>query len=221
MSAGSSSRCRSPRASPLPTWRAPSIPIKDIDGIHPYNAGLLAQGLDGHRPSCAEAAIEILVRSGYVLAGRHAVIIGRSNVVGKPAELLLLRQDATVTVCHRQTRDLPAEVLRGDVVVVAAGSVGLVTGSMVRPGALVVDCGINVREGSIVGDVDRASVEPVAGALTPVPGGVGPVTNAVLMRHLAAAIAADQRPRPRRSGRLIEVAPVRCPGGWPDTAPRR
>jgi methylenetetrahydrofolate dehydrogenase (NADP+) / methenyltetrahydrofolate cyclohydrolase len=163
-------------------------PMKDIDGIHPYNAGLLAQGLEGHRPSCAEAAIEILVRSGYVLAGRHAVVIGRSNVVGKPAELLLLRQDATVTVCHRQTRDLPAEVLRGDVVVVAAGSAGLVTGSMVRPGALVVDCGINVREGSIVGDVDRASVEPVAGALTPVPGGVGPVTNAVLMRHLAAAI---------------------------------
>ncbi len=164
-------------------------PAKDIDGIHPYNAGLLSQGLDGHRPSCAEAAVEILLRSGYDLRGQHAVVIGRSNVVGKPAELLLLRQDATVTVCHRQTRDLAAQVARADIVVVAAGSVGLVTGSMLRPGALVVDCGINVVDGAIVGDVDRPSVARVAGALTPVPGGVGPVTNAVLLRHLVAAIA--------------------------------
>ena len=138
-------------------------PLKDIDGIHPFNAGLLAQGLDGHRPSCAEAAVEILVASGIEIAGRHAVVIGRSNVVGKPAELLLLRHDATVTVCHRKTRDLAAEVSRADIVVVAAGSVGLVTGRMLRPGAVVVDCGINVVDGGIVGDVDRASVDPVAG----------------------------------------------------------
>ncbi len=165
-------------------------PVKDIDGIHPYNAGLLAQGLDGHRPSCAEAAVEILLRSGYDLAGRHAVVIGRSNVVGKPAELLLLRHDATVTVCHRQTRDLAAEVARADILVVAAGSPGLVHGSMLRPGVLVVDCGINVVEGVIVGDVDRSSASRVAAALTPVPGGVGPVTNAVLLRHFVAAVRA-------------------------------
>jgi len=163
-------------------------PLKDIDGIHPYNAGLLAQGLDGHRPSCAEAAVEILIRSGYDITGRHAVVIGRSNVVGKPAELLLLRQDATVTVCHRKTRDLAAEVARADILVVAAGSPGLVHGSMLRPGALVVDCGINVVDGAIVGDVDRSSAAAVAGALTPVPGGVGPVTNAVLLRHFVAAV---------------------------------
>jgi methylenetetrahydrofolate dehydrogenase (NADP+) / methenyltetrahydrofolate cyclohydrolase len=163
-------------------------PRKDIDGIHPYNAGLLAQGLDGHRPSCAEAAIEILLGYGYPIAGRHAVVIGRSNVVGKPAELLLLRHNATVTVCHRQTRDLGAEVSRADIVVVAAGSAGLVRGEMLRPGAVVVDCGINVVNGVILGDVHRASVDPVAAAVTPVPGGVGPVTNAVLLRHLASAI---------------------------------
>ncbi len=177
-----------PVAIPLIQIAGALDPAKDIDGIHPFNAGLLAQGHDGHRPSCAEAAVEILIRSGYELRGQHAVVIGRSNVVGKPAELLLLRQDATVTVCHRQTRDLAGQVARADIVVVAAGSVGLVTGSMVRPGALVVDCGINVVDGAIVGDVDRESVVRVAGALTPVPGGVGPVTNAVLLRHLVAAI---------------------------------
>ena len=177
-----------PAAIPVRSLADALDPSKDIDGIHPFNAGLLAQGLDGHRPSCAEAAVEILVASGIEIAGRHAVVIGRSNVVGKPAELLLLRHDATVTVCHRQTRDLAAEVSRADIVVVAAGSVGLVTGRMVRPGAVVVDCGINVVDGGIVGDVDRATVDLVAGAVTPVPGGVGPVTNAVLLRHLVAAI---------------------------------
>lgn len=165
-------------------------PVKDIDGIHPHNAGLLAQGLGGHWPSCAEAAVEILLRSGIDPKGQRAVVIGRSNVVGKPVGLLLLRHDATVTVCHRKTRDLAAEVRRADIVVVAAGSPGLVTGDMVRPGAVVVDCGINVVDGSIVGDVERMTVEPIASAMTPVPGGVGPVTNAVLLRHLAAAIRA-------------------------------
>lgn len=177
-----------PAAIPVPSLARALDPTKDIDGIHPLNAGLLAQGLDGHRPSCAEAAVEILVASGISIAGRHAVVIGRSNVVGKPAQLLLLRHDATVTVCHRKTRDLAGEVSRADIVVVAAGSVGLVTGQMLRPGAIVVDCGINVVEGGIVGDVDRLSVDRVAGAVTPVPGGVGPVTNAVLLRHLVTAI---------------------------------
>jgi methylenetetrahydrofolate dehydrogenase (NADP+) / methenyltetrahydrofolate cyclohydrolase len=179
-----------PAAIPVRALADALDPVKDIDGIHPFNAGLLAQGLDGHRPSCAEAAVEILVESGIQVAGRHAVVIGRSNVVGKPAELLLLRHDATVTVCHRKTRDLAGEVSRADIVVVAAGSPGLVTGQMLRPGAVVIDCGINVVDGAIVGDVDRASVDPIAGAITPVPGGVGPVTNAVLLRHLVAAIRA-------------------------------
>jgi methylenetetrahydrofolate dehydrogenase (NADP+)/methenyltetrahydrofolate cyclohydrolase len=165
-------------------------PVKDIDGIHPWNAGLLAQSRLGHRPSCAEAAVEILRRSDIPIRGAHAVVIGRSEVVGKPAALLLLQQDATVTVCHRQTRDLAAEVREADIVVVAAGSPGLVRGDMVRPGAVVVDCGINVVDGHVTGDVERPTVEPVAGALTPVPGGVGPVTNAVLLRHHVNAIRA-------------------------------
>lgn len=163
-------------------------PRKDLDGIHPVNAGLISRGSGGFAPSCAEAAVEILKRAGTPLAGRPAVVVGRSNVVGRPAQLLLIGQDATVTVCHRKTRDLDAQVRQADIVVVAAGVAGLIRGAAVRPGATVIDCGINVlADGTIVGDVDQASVLPVAGALTPVPGGVGPVTNAVLMRHLARA----------------------------------
>jgi methylenetetrahydrofolate dehydrogenase (NADP+)/methenyltetrahydrofolate cyclohydrolase len=166
-------------------------PVKDIDGIHPRNAGLLAQGRVGHRPSCAEAAVEILLRSEIAMRGARAVVIGRSEVVGKPAALLLLQQDATVTVCHRKTRDLAAEVRAADIVVVAAGSPGLVRGDMVRPGAVVIDCGINVVDGHVTGDVERATVQPVAGAMTLVPGGVGPVTNAVLLRHHLTALRAS------------------------------
>jgi methylenetetrahydrofolate dehydrogenase (NADP+)/methenyltetrahydrofolate cyclohydrolase len=165
-------------------------PAKDIDGIHPWNAGLLAQARMGHRPSCAEAAVEILDRSGIAMRGARAVVIGRSEVVGKPAALLLLQRDATVTVCHRKTRDLAGEVRGADIVVVAAGSPGLVRGDMVRPGAVVIDCGINVVDGHVTGDVERATVQPVAGAMTLVPGGVGPVTNAVLLRHHVAAVRA-------------------------------
>lgn len=163
-------------------------PVKDIDGIHPWNAGLLAQARESHRPSCAEAAVEILLRSDIPITGARAVVIGRSDVVGKPAALLLMRHGATVTVCHRATRDLAAEVRQADILVVAAGSPGLVRGSMLQPGAVVIDCGINVVEGVVVGDVDRPSVEPIASAMTVVPGGVGPVTNAVLLRHHVAAV---------------------------------
>ncbi len=163
-------------------------PRKDLDGIHPVNAGLISRGSGGFAPSCAEAAVEILRRAGVPLAGRPTVVVGRSNVVGRPAQLLLIAEDATVTVCHRKTRDLDAQVRQAEIVVVAAGVAGLIQGAAIRPGAVVVDCGINVlADGSIVGDVDQASVLAVAGALTPVPGGVGPVTNAVLMRHLARA----------------------------------
>jgi methylenetetrahydrofolate dehydrogenase (NADP+)/methenyltetrahydrofolate cyclohydrolase len=163
-------------------------PAKDLDGIHPQNAGRVARGEGGFAPSCPEAALEMLTRSGTELRGRQAVVVGRSNVVGKPAQLLLLRADATVTVCHRRTLDLAREVQRADVLVVAAGVPGLITGDMVRPGATVIDCGINVLpDGSLVGDADATTVPLVAGAFTPVPGGVGPVTNAVLMSHLATA----------------------------------
>jgi methylenetetrahydrofolate dehydrogenase (NADP+)/methenyltetrahydrofolate cyclohydrolase len=167
-------------------------PAKDLDGIHPLNAGLVSRRAGGFAPSCAEAALQILRRSAIPLAGRPAVVIGRSNVVGRPAQLLLIEEDATVTVCHRRTRDLDDQIRRAEIVVVAAGAPGLVRGHAVQPGAVVIDCGINVlADGRVVGDVDLPSVLPVAGALTPVPGGVGPVTNAVLMEHLARAAQAQ------------------------------
>jgi methylenetetrahydrofolate dehydrogenase (NADP+)/methenyltetrahydrofolate cyclohydrolase len=166
-------------------------PEKDLDGIHALNAGRISRRAGGFAPSCAEAAVQILLRSQVPLAGRLAVVVGRSNVVGRPAGLLLTEEDATVTTCHRQTAALAEQVRAAEIVVVAAGSPGLVSGDMVRPGAVLIDCGINVlADGSVVGDLDLPSVLPVAGAVTPVPGGVGPVTNAVLMEHLARAVRA-------------------------------
>jgi methylenetetrahydrofolate dehydrogenase (NADP+)/methenyltetrahydrofolate cyclohydrolase len=162
-------------------------PLKDIDGIHPLNAGLLRLGYEGFIPATAHAALEMIHRSGVILRGADAVVIGRSPVVGMPLAFMLTKEDATVTVCHSKTRDLAAKVRGADVVVVAAGKPGLVTGDMLKPGAVVIDVGINVVEGQIVGDVDFASAEPVASAITPVPGGVGPLTNALLLSHLMRA----------------------------------
>jgi methylenetetrahydrofolate dehydrogenase (NADP+)/methenyltetrahydrofolate cyclohydrolase len=171
-------------------------PEKDIDGIHPLNAGLLRLGYDGFLPATAHAAVEILRRSGIEIAGKDALVIGRSAVVGMPAAFLLVKEDATVTVSHSRTRDLPAHIRRADIVVVAAGHPGLVTGAMLKPGAVVVDVGINVVDGHIRGDVDFESARQVASAMTPVPGGVGPLTNALLLTHLIRAAerqAADRR----------------------------
>jgi len=162
-------------------------PSKDIDGIHPLNAGLLRLGYDGFLPATAHAAVEILRRSGIEIAGAEAVVVGRSAVVGMPAAFLLVREDATVTVCHRRTRDLAQHVRRADIVVVAAGRPRLITGEMLKPGAVVVDVGINVVDGHIVGDVEFETARRVAGAITPVPGGVGPLTNALLLTHLIRA----------------------------------
>jgi methylenetetrahydrofolate dehydrogenase (NADP+) / methenyltetrahydrofolate cyclohydrolase len=162
-------------------------PAKDIDGIHPLNAGLLRLGFEGFLPATAHAAIEILHRYDIPIEGRDAVVIGRSNVVGMPIAFMLVREHATVTVCHSRTRDLADHVARAEILVVAAGSPGLIHGAMLRPGAVVVDVGINVVGDAIVGDVDMTSARLVAGAITPVPGGVGPVTNALLLTHLVRA----------------------------------
>ena len=178
---------------PLPrTIRLRSVidaidPAKDIDGIHPLNAGLLRLGYDGFLPATAHASVEILRRSGIEIAGQDAVVVGRSAVVGMPAAFLLVKEDATVTVCHTRTRDLAAKVKQADIVVVAAGHPGLVTGEMLKPGAVVVDVGINIVDGRIVGDVEFESAARVASAITPVPGGVGPLTNALLLTHLIRA----------------------------------
>jgi methylenetetrahydrofolate dehydrogenase (NADP+) / methenyltetrahydrofolate cyclohydrolase len=166
-------------------------PLRDIDGIHPLNAGLLSLGYNGFLPATAHAAVEILKQSGIELSGKHAVVVGRSNVIGKPAALLLLRENATVTVCHSKTADLPGIIRTADIVVVAIGKANFVTGDMLKPGAVVVDVGINVVDGKLVGDVDSASASLVASAITPVPGGVGPLTNAILLTHLVRA-ARDQ-----------------------------
>ena len=162
-------------------------PLKDIDGIHPLNAGLLRLGFEGFVPATAHAALEMIHRSGCEVRGADAVVIGRSAVVGMPLAFLLTREDATVTVCHSKTRDLADKTRRADIVVVAAGRPGLVSGEMLKPGAVVIDVGINVLEGRIVGDVDFESARAVAGAITPVPGGVGPLTNALLLSHLVRA----------------------------------
>ncbi len=185
-----------PRTIPLRSVVDAIDPAKDIDGIHPLNAGLLRLGYDGFLPATAHAAVEILRRSGIEIAGKDAVVIGRSAVVGMPAAFLLVKEDATVTVCHTRTADLAGHVRRADIVVVAAGRPGLVTGPMLKPGAVVVDVGINMVDGHLVGDVDFASAAEVASAITPVPGGVGPLTNALLLTHLIRAAEAQAAARP-------------------------
>jgi methylenetetrahydrofolate dehydrogenase (NADP+)/methenyltetrahydrofolate cyclohydrolase len=189
-----------PRHIPLSTVTDTIVPAKDIDGIHPLNTGLMTLGYEGFLPACAEAAVEIPKFYGYDLSGKRAVVIGRSNVVGKPVQLLLVREHCTVTVCHRRTRNLEAEVKRAEVVVTAAGSPGLVTGKMLTSGALVIDVGINVVRGGIVGDVEFESASRVAEAITPVPGGVGPVTNAVLLDHLVRAAKWQETGHPILAG---------------------
>lgn len=169
-------------------------PAKDIDGIHPRNAGLLSLGYDGFLPATAQASVEILKRSGIEIAGRRVVVVGRSNVVGKPAALLLLREHGTVSILHSKTRDLARHTRDAEILIVAAGRAGLITGEMLSPGVVVVDVGINVVGDKLVGDVDFESAKGVVGAITPVPGGVGPLTSALLLTHLLRA-ATDQAER--------------------------
>jgi methylenetetrahydrofolate dehydrogenase (NADP+) / methenyltetrahydrofolate cyclohydrolase len=179
---------------PLPTHLPQQIvaetlaPEKDIDGISPLSAGNLLLGTPMFLPSTAAAVMEILERSQTPLEGKHSVVLGRSNVVGKPLSIMLLQKNATVTICHSRTKDLPSVTRQADVLVVAIGRPEMVTADMVRPGATVIDVGINAKPGGgIVGDVDFASVSEVAGAITPTPGGVGPLTNVMLMKQCITA----------------------------------
>ncbi len=157
---------------------------KDVDGITVLNAGHLYLGVPGHYPPTAVAMMELLRESGVAPAGRTAVVVGRSNVVGHPVAEMLLHAHATVTVTHRHTPALAEFTRTADILMVGAGEPHLITADMVKPGAVVIDAGINVTETGVVGDVDAAAVDARAGALTPVPGGVGPVTNAILLRHV-------------------------------------
>lgn len=184
---------------PLPKHLSVSViaetlaPEKDIDGITPTNVGRLALGERAFAPNTPAGGMEMLRRYGIPIAGRHAVVVGRSGIVGKPMALMLLAADATVTICHRRTPDLADQVRQADLVITAAGRARLITGAMLKPGAVVIDFGINFPEwtgGKMVGDVDFASALPVAGAITPVPGGTGPVTNMMLMRNMLVAARA-------------------------------
>jgi methylenetetrahydrofolate dehydrogenase (NADP+)/methenyltetrahydrofolate cyclohydrolase len=182
---------------PLPTGYeraelADLIPARmDIDGAGSESLGRLLLGRDGHRPATAAAVLAVLDEHGVDVAGKQVVVVGRSPTVGKPAALLLLARDATVTVCHSRTPDLVATTAAADILVVAVGRPRVIGAAHVRAGAVVVDIGINELDGSIVGDVDADAVSGVAGALTPVPGGIGPLTTAILLSNLVAATAAD------------------------------
>ncbi|MDQ7746524.1 bifunctional methylenetetrahydrofolate dehydrogenase/methenyltetrahydrofolate cyclohydrolase FolD [Hydrogenophaga pseudoflava] len=157
-------------------------PEKDVDGFHIASAGALMTGLPGFWPCTPYGCMKMLESIGYELKGKHAVVIGRSNIVGKPMAMMLLQQNATVTICHSATKDLKAMTLQADVIVAAVGKRNVLTADMVKPGAVVLDVGMNRNdEGKLCGDVDFASVKEVAGWITPVPGGVGPMTITMLM----------------------------------------
>jgi methylenetetrahydrofolate dehydrogenase (NADP+) / methenyltetrahydrofolate cyclohydrolase len=162
-------------------------PAKDVDGLSPESAGRLALGLPSLLPCTPHGIIRLLRRNAIELAGKEAVVIGRSNLVGKPLSVLLLRENATVTVCHSRTRNLPEVARRADILVVAAGWPALVGAEHVKEGAVVVDVGIHRREGGLVGDVRFEEVEPKAAWISPVPGGVGPMTRAMLLYNAVQA----------------------------------
>ena len=162
-------------------------PEKDVDGFHPVNVGKLVEGTALLVPCTPAGILELLDQSEIPIAGKRAVVLGRSNIVGKPVALLLLHRHATVTICHSRTEDLPEVTRTADILVAAIGKARFVTADMVKPGATVIDVGINREEGKIVGDVDFEGVKDKVSAITPVPGGVGPMTIALLLRNTLTA----------------------------------
>lgn len=167
-------------------------PVKDIDGLHPLNKGYLLSGKEGLFPATPAACIEILKQSNIEITGRHAVLVGRGETVGRPLIFMLLKENATVTVCHTRTVNLPLYTRQAEILFVAAGQPKLIKREMVKPGAVVVDAGINALEKGICGDVDFEAVKEVAGAITPVPGGVGSLTTVLLLKNVCRAIQIQQ-----------------------------
>ena len=168
------------------------MPEKDVDGLTPVSAGRLMQGAPGLRPCTPLGVIELLDSYDVELEGTQAVVVGRSNLVGKPLSFLLLERNATVTICHSRTRNLEAVCARADVLVAAVGTAGLIGADHVKPGAAVIDVGINRTEAGLRGDVDFDAVTARAGLVTPVPGGVGPMTIAMLLRNTVIAASMQQ-----------------------------
>ena len=159
------------------------VPEKDVDGFHVHNAGRLLCGLPGVVACTPKGAMEMIRRTGVDLTGKEAVVVGRSNIVGKPMAMLLLQANCTVTMCHSRTADLASHTRRADILVAAVGRPGFITADMVKPGAIVIDVGINRVDGRVVGDVDFEHVKDVAGWITPVPGGVGRMTITMLLEN--------------------------------------
>ena len=168
-------------------------PEKDVDGFHEANLGALLAGRPGVVPCTPAGVMRLIEHAGVPLAGRHAVVIGRSNIVGKPLALLLLQKDASVTICHSKSRDLKAIAKQADILVAAVGRAKLVGADMVKPGACVIDVGVNrLADGKLAGDVDFEAVKNVAGWITPVPGGVGPMTIAMLLENCVRAASREK-----------------------------
>lgn len=163
-------------------------PDKDVDAFHPYNVGKIMIGDFDFVPCTPAGVIELIKSTGTEIEGKNCVVIGRSNIVGKPQAMLLLKENGTVTVCHSKTKDIAAFTRGADILVVAVGKAGFVNGDMIKPGAVVIDVGMNRNaEGKLCGDVDFASAEPVAAYITPVPGGVGPMTVTMLLKNTVKA----------------------------------
>ncbi len=168
-------------------------PAKDVDGFHEANLGALMAGRPGVVPCTPLGCIRLIEHAGVQVAGRHAVVLGRSNIVGKPVAMLLLQRDATVTICHSKTPRLETITKQADILVAAVGRAKLVTAGMVKPGACVIDVGVNrLPDGKLAGDVDFEAVKQVAGSITPVPGGVGPMTIAMLLENCISAAAREE-----------------------------
>ncbi|MFA6809008.1 MAG: tetrahydrofolate dehydrogenase/cyclohydrolase catalytic domain-containing protein [Eubacteriales bacterium] len=164
-------------------------PEKDVDGVHPVNRGYIMSGQDGLFPATPQSCIEILLRSGVEIAGKNVVIVGRGDTVGKPLVFMILKHNATVTICHSKTVDLGAHTRKADIIIAAVGRAGIITADMVKEGAVVVDAGINKTENGICGDVDFEGVKEVAGMISPVPGGVGSLTTALLLKNVLKGIS--------------------------------
>lgn len=184
------------------------VPTKDVDGFHPHNFGLLAQGRPAVAPCTPAGLMELLRRYRVPVAGARAVVVGRSVIVGRPTALLLLTADATVTLCHSKTPNLADVCRQADILVAATGRPHMVDATFVKPGACVLDVGTTRVDGKLCGDVDRTSVEPVAGWLTPVPGGVGPMTIAMLMRNTLQLARARRTGTPAASTPPADAQPV-------------
>jgi methylenetetrahydrofolate dehydrogenase (NADP+)/methenyltetrahydrofolate cyclohydrolase len=165
-------------------------PAKDVDGFHPLNVGRLVANQPGMVACTPKGVMELLDRTGVEIEGANAVVVGRSDIVGKPVALLLLHRSATVTICHSRTRDLPGVTRAADILIAAVGRAEMITGDMVKPGATVIDVGVNRTDDGLRGDVHFPSASEVAGAITPVPGGVGPMTIAMLLRNTVDAATA-------------------------------